>query len=131
MPYSTGVSSTMLLICVLLHWGFFCSCGLHCFVEIKNVITKQIPIKVKSFSCLVQSVKITVHIVTYYATDATAKCKAEGSAAHGLGITCPPICFDLSGMSPRRVNTRDDISSGSIMTHLLFPWRQFGDNSDR
>lgn len=38
---------------------------------------KQILIKVKSSSCLERSVKITVHIVTYYATDATAKREAQ------------------------------------------------------
>lgn len=36
----------------------------------------------------------------------------------------PSICFDLKGMSPRRVNAQDDTSPGSIMTHLLF----LGDN---
>ena len=92
-------------------------------MDIKNVITKQIPIRIKSSSCLVQSVKITVHIATYCIMQQMLQQNVtEGSAAHGLEITCPPICFDLSGMSPRRVNTQDDISPGSIMTHLLIPW---------
>lgn len=44
--------------------------------ERRNVVTKRIPIEVQSSSCLVHlRVKTADHVVTYYATDATAKCK--------------------------------------------------------
>lgn len=79
MSYSFGVSSTTVLIFVSLHWDFpvrvaYTALNMH---EEKKCDYKQIPIKVKSSSCFVHSVKITAHILSYYATDATAKCKAE------------------------------------------------------
>lgn len=77
----------------------------------KNVITKQIPIKMKSSSCLVHSVKITVHIVTYYITDAKEKCKAQTLLYVGLEITCPPhLLWSQRHVSKACQRTRRHIS---------------------